>query len=1562
MKISVRLLAAAVSLFLCCAAASASISFDGVKGLVARRVPSLAGKVEFYERAAAPGYADTYELSVENGKLIVKASSQTAASMAVNWYLNIYCHESLSHNGDNAGGIDGKLPETGGHIVKNSRFGYRYALNYCTYNYSYSFYDWNDWERELDWMALHGVNLMLAPLGCELVWANVLRQYGFSDAEIENFVAGPGYTAWWLMGNLQGWGGPMSRDMMESRADMQRRIMARMKELGIEPVLQGFWGMVPTALAEKYPSAKIADQGMWGRVFQRPAVLLPDDPLFSKMADSWYAELKSQYGNDIKYLGGDLFHEGGDTTGVNVTRTARLIQESMQHNLPGSIWMLQGWSGNPKKELLAGLSPEHTIVIDLFGESGTTWRDTHEFYGTPWVWATVNHFGGKTDMGGQLPVIIKGPHQALQASSGLLCGVGILPEGINANPVVYDWAMKTAWEDSEPSVADYTRDYIRYRYGKDNADLMKAWDILTRSIYGDFEIKGEGTFESIFCARPGMEVKNVSTWGPKRFQYDPEDVKDALKLFIAAAPEFRGSVTFSYDLADLARQVLANHAREVYDRSMAVYRNGDAEGFSILADEFISLLKLQDRLAGTQPEWLVGRWLDKASHYGNTVEDCKLSEKNARMLITYWGPEIPSTRIHDYANKEWNGLLEDYYLPRWEAFYSWLKKKMAGEDAAEPDYFAIEKGWVYNRKAYPVSVNGEDVLHLADTVMLAARPAYRDKSLSAEARAADLLSRMTLSEKVAQMRHLHFKHFDTDGHVDMEKLAASSGGHSWGCIEAFPYSSGQYMRAMYRIQKYMREETRLGIPVIPVMEGLHGVVQDGSTVFPQAIAQGATFSPELVGQMAGCIAGEMSAIGAEQVLAPDLDVVRELRWGRVEETYGEDPYLISCMGNAYMAVMHENGKITTPKHFLAHGNPVGGLNLASVRGGERELRDLYLVPFKSVIQNQSPLSIMNCYSSYDGVAVTGSPYYMTDMLRGELGFRGYVYSDWGSVRMLAKFHMAAASNEEAAKMAVEAGIDLEAGSENYRFIEDMVRSGKIDMNYIDRAAGNVLYAKFASGLFDKALPDTLGWQKGIHTPEARVLARRMADESTVLLTNNDGFLPLSADALRSVAVIGPNSDRVQLGDYSWGADKNCGVTPLEGIRSMLDSRGVRVNYAAGCDPYSQDRSGFKAAVSAARKSDVILLFVGSQSAMLARASEPATSGEGYDLTDLVLPGVQMDLVRELAKLGKPMVVTMVTGKPFVADEIASLSKAVLVQWYAGEEAGNSIASILFGDMNPSGKLPVSFPKSVGHLPCYYNYLPTDKGYYNKKGSIDKPGRDYVFSDPYASYSFGHGLSYTTFEYGNLAVRSDELAPGDTINVKFTVKNTGSVDGKAVPQLYVRDKVSSVATPVKQLKAFTKILLKAGEQKTVELNVPVSALSLHDKSMREVVEPGEFELYIGDSSEDIRLNASVTVGDGFSEASSVNADVRDAVAGVEAHGEYVEISGTVRNVQAAVLSGVTVSPAGEPSVKTVTDRNGRYRIRVRLNDSLVFTLDSYIPVSVPVKGTSSIDVDMDPLIN
>lgn len=1533
-----------------------SQDFNPARQLVKRRVPFLYGKVEFKQLSADEAEGDVFRLHTADNKLIVEANTLSAATTAVNHYLNHYCHMSISRNGDNLSYMD-VLPAIAEPVTKKSPFRYRYALNYCTYNYTYSFYNWADFEWELDWMALNGVNLMLAPVGTKFIWQKTLSAIGFSDKEIKDFMPGQAFTAWWLMGNLEGWGGPLNDAVIQRQAALQKKILNRMQELGIEPVLQGFWGMVPSLLQKKYPKAKIVEQGLWCN-FQRPAVLLPEDALFGKLADIYYRIMQQTYGKDIKFLGGDLFHEGGSSENINVKETARLVQAGMQKHFPGSKWVLQGWGGNPKKELMEGLDPAHTLVIDLFGESGQKWKSTDEFYGTPWIWATVNHFGGKTDLGGQLPVIIKGPHEAMKESKGgLMQGIGILPEGIMANPVVYDWALKTAWDDNGAISTDkYIRDYIMYRYGTWNDDAYKAWQLLLQSVYGEFAIKGEGTFESIFCARPGMDVTSVSTWGPKRFQYDPLKLVVALGTFRKAAAQYSGSPAYKYDLVDLARQVLANHVRTVYNNSIKAFREKRTEDFEAARREFLSLLSLQDRLLGTEETFLLGRWLEKARQNGGvTPEEKNLAEKNARIQISYWGPADPATPLHDYANKEWNGFISDYYLPRWEAFYADLRNQLSGAAPAKVDYFAMEKAWSESRGSYPVTPSG-DYLEMVDSVLMAVSPLYKNPAASPEDRVADLMNRMTLPEKIAQMKHIHFKHYDSDGTVDLNKLAASTNGLSYGCIEAFPYSSEKYLKAIYKIQKYMKEKTRLGIPVIPVMEGLHGMVQDGSTIYPQSIALGSTFNPSLVEQMTGNIALEMKAIGAKQVLAPVLDLSRELRWGRVEEAFGEDPYLVARMGIAYTKGIHRHSLITTPKHFVAHGTPTAGLNLASVKGGKRDLLDLYIKPFEELIEETKPLSIMNCYSVYDSEAVTASPYMMTTLLRDSLKFRGYVYSDWGSVSMLSYFHRSAANGEEAARQAIEAGIDLEAGSDEYRHIEKLMADNRLDMKYIDRAVYNILYAKFASGLFDDPLPDTLNWKNSIHTPASVEVVRKLANESIVLLENKNNMLPLSPGKFSSIAVIGPNADQVQFGDYSWSSNNADGVTPLQGMKDYLGEK-VKLNYAKGCDLYSQDKLGFKEALKIAKKSDITVIFVGSQSALLARPSEPATSGEGFDLSDLKLPGVQQELIEEVSKAGKPFIVVLVTGKPFAIPWIKDNANALLVQWYGGEQAGNAIAAVLFGDVNPSGRLPVSFPQSVGHLPAYYNYLPTDKGYYNRKGTPNSPGRDYVFSNPASLYPFGYGLGYTDFGYSNLRVSDKEVSAGDTLFITADVSNTGNREGKEVAQLYIRDMVSSVAVPVKQLQAFEKVSLEKGETKTIKFAVPVNKLSLHNQNYERVVEPGDFEIQVGTSSGDILLRDTVNVISENERNMTNTATEEKSTDARKNMGEEITVTGTVRNVQAAVMSGVSVATSLNPDKVSVSGKDGKYAVRARINDRLTFSLSGYKTVTVIVSPSGILNIDM-----
>ncbi|RDC57360.1 glycosyl hydrolase [Pedobacter chinensis] len=840
---------------------------------------------------------------------------------------------------------------------------------------------------------------------------------------------------------------------------------------------------------------------------------------------------------------------------------------------------------------------------------------------------------------------------------------------------------------------------------------------------------------------------------------------------------------------------------------------------------------------------------------------------------------------------------------------------------------------------------------------------YQDATKPITERIEDLLKRMTLQEKIDQLRHIHSEDYDANGVVDLQKLHEFTKGNSFGCIEGFPLSSKQYLKMVYHVQKYMKQRTRLGIPVIPVLEGLHGTVQDNCTIFPQSIALASTFRPELAKQMSVHISAEMKAIGAKQLFAPDLDLARELRWGRVEETYGEDPFLVGEMGVAYIKGFRENNLICTPKHFVGHGTPIGGINLSNVEGGLKQLYSLYMQPFERVIKEADPLSIMNCYSSYDGEPITGSSFFLTDLLRKHLGFKGFVYSDWGSISMLYSFHHTAANSTDAALQAITAGIDVEAASSTYEELDSLVKSKKLPVSYIDRAVRNVLYTKFKSGLFEDALPDTtVAFKQQIHTPASIKLARTIADESIVLVKNENNILPLDESKLQSLAIIGPNADQVQFGDYTWSRNNRDGITPLNGIKQLIGDK-VTINYAKGCELTGLDSTGFAAAVSAAKQSNAAIVFVGSQSAALARERINSTSGEGFDLDDLKLPGVQEELIKAIHRTGKPVIVVLVTGRPFVLSWEEKNVPAIAIQWYGGEQEGHAIAGMLFGKTNPSGKLPISFPKSTGNTPAYYNYLPTERGFYGSPGTENTPGRDYVFAKPGALWPFGYGLSYTKFEFNNLNISRKKVLSSDSITVSIQVKNSGQRDGAEVVQLYVRDLVSSVATPVQALKGFRKVFLKAEEEQIVTLQLPVNELYLYNKDLKRVVEPGDFEIQLGAASNDIRAKDRITVFVSQKELQAAKTlpgktETRQQIENNTniSNDTTIKVSGIVRDVQASILSDVSIyTKTGE--TKVVTNDAGSYIITVKSSDILIFSKKGYETKEVPVRNNKILNVTL-----
>jgi alpha-N-acetylglucosaminidase len=684
-----------------------------VAELAHRVVPWMDGRFVLIRIPKDAGQ-DVFELRTEGSKLAIRASDPVSAAMGLNYYLKYYCHRSMSLVGENLAPVK-VLPALATPVHRTSRFKYRYFLNYCTFNYSMPFAGWPDWERKLDWMALNGVNLALATNGTEAVWQNTLQRMGFSDSEILEFIPGPAYTAWWLMGNLEGWGGPVTQQMIDDRAALQKRILARMRELGIEPAMQGFYGMVPASLAEKFPNARIIDQGLWGG-FRRPRILLSSDPLFARMASLYYEEIERLYG-PVRLYGGDLFHEGGSTEGLDLALLGRGVQQAMLKANPDAVWVLQGWQENPKQGMLDGLSPAHVLILNMESKD---WEKRKGFGGLPWVWGVIDNYGDNTGIYGDLPRIASEPAHAKSSPYGVgMAGVGALMEGINNNPIVYELLFDAAWRDDAVDLNNWVRDYVEYRYGVDSPTLVHAWQMLLETAY-----KQGDRAEPVFCARPSLDIKSVSTWGTTRIAYDPAELEQAAREFLKAGEQLRNNDAYQYDAVNVVRQVLSNRGLKAYDQLVATYRAKDVAGFERASQRFLGLLRAEDSLMRTRREFLLGTWLAAAKGMGHTEEEKKLFERNARTQITYWGPDSPSAAASDYAFKEWSGLLQDFYLARWQIFVDDLDARLQGKPGRDIDYFHFEKQWTEGRNDFPVDPSS----HPIDTARSALEMAAQSSS------------------------------------------------------------------------------------------------------------------------------------------------------------------------------------------------------------------------------------------------------------------------------------------------------------------------------------------------------------------------------------------------------------------------------------------------------------------------------------------------------------------------------------------------------------------------------------------------------------------------------------------------------------------------------------------------------------------------------------------------------------------------------------------------------------------------------------------------------------------
>jgi len=744
---------------------------------------------------------------------------------------------------------------------------------------------------------------------------------------------------------------------------------------------------------------------------------------------------------------------------------------------------------------------------------------------------------------------------------------------------------------------------------------------------------------------------------------------------------------------------------------------------------------------------------------------------------------------------------------------------------------------------------------------------------SIEQRVNQLLSQMTLDEKLAQIGSYWMWDLQTDGVLDWEKTAGKLK-HGIGQITRVAGASTldpvSAAKASNQLQKFLMEKTRLGIPAIIHEECCSGAMVLGGTMYPQILGLASTFQPELAEAMTTAIRKQLLAIGARQGLAPVLDVARDPRWGRVEETFGEDPTLVSHFGIAYIKGLQSDdlsqGVMATGKHFIGHSLSQGGLNCAPVHAGIREIYDVCLAPFQAAIHDAKLASIMNAYPELDGEVVAASRRILTDLLRGQLGFDGVLVSDYEAILMIHNFHYVAADPAQAASLALHAGIDVELPTIACYGdpLKSALENGDITLEYVDTSVRRHLTKKFELGLFENPYVDDGRVLEVFETAAQRELAREIARKSMVLL-KNDGLLPLPK-TLKTLAVIGPNAHhgRSQLGDYSyaakrelmaWNTPQNSAfvnvdpdelseydikvVTALSGIKVAV-SADTKILYAKGCDNLNTDPAGIEEAVDIARQADAVVLVLGDHSGL----TPEATTGETRDTADLKLPGIQEDLANAVLSTGKPVAVILITGRPYALTSLAERANAILEAWLPGEEGGSAIADILFGDFSPGGKLPITFPRSVGQVPLYYNAKPA--------GTKSNWYVDYVSEKVSPLYPFGHGLSYTSFEYSDLVIQKIHATLGEIVDISLNVRNTGTVAGEEVVQLYVHDEFASTPRPIKELKGYQRVMLEPEETRKITFHLSVNQLAFYNMDMNLVIEAGRIDIMLGSSSEDIRL--------------------------------------------------------------------------------------------------------------
>lgn len=677
----------------------------------------------------------------KNNPIIIRGNSWVNIAVGINWYLKHHAGIHISWNNMNV-----KLPAVLPAVKQKERhetdLKLRYNFNYCTFSYTMAFWDWNRWQKEIDWMALHGINMPLAAVGTESVWRNMLLKLGYSEEEVGKFIAGPAFLAWWEMNNLEGWGGPIPLGWYKQQETLQKKILARMKEMGMKPVLPGYCGMVPHDAKQKL-GLNVTDAGRWNS-YQRPANLSPTDSRFAEIADLYYKEQTRLYGKS-DYYSMDPFHESGNDAAVDYGKAGEALMSAMKRANPHAIWVVQGWNENPRPQMIANLKVGDLLVLDLYSESRQNFEDfctedntsgpgkkdfstskKEGIYGKhQWLFCLLENFGGNVGLHGRMDQLLNNFYLATgkkdtpkQENSSLLTlhsslkGWGFTMEGSENNPVMFELMSELPWRAEKITKEDWIREYCYARYGVHDATIEKAWILLAQSIYncpkGNIQ---QGTHESIFCARPSLNSYQVSTWSLMSNYYDPEDTRQAAILLTSVAEKYRGNNNFEYDLVDICRQALADQGRKQYLKTMADYKSFSRQEFKKDSNRFLKMILLQDKLLGTRQEFRLGHWIEEARNLGKTAEEKDLYEWNARVQITTWGNRICADNggLHDYGHKEWQGLLKDFYYLRWSTFMKSLASQLSLQDTPRIDWYGLEESWTLQKNPYSSKAEGSPI-------------------------------------------------------------------------------------------------------------------------------------------------------------------------------------------------------------------------------------------------------------------------------------------------------------------------------------------------------------------------------------------------------------------------------------------------------------------------------------------------------------------------------------------------------------------------------------------------------------------------------------------------------------------------------------------------------------------------------------------------------------------------------------------------------------------------------------------------------------------------------------